>query len=107
MKPKTQASCRSRLRRIEGQVRGIQRMIEDSRGMVVGTFGELDQTLDAVQLRLPDLLSVTQQTLENTRDITEATKHTWPLNGYWKKKEKEEAAAAKKAAAEAKKAASP
>ena len=31
MKPKTQASCRSRLRRIEGQVRGIQRMIEDER----------------------------------------------------------------------------
>jgi DNA-binding FrmR family transcriptional regulator len=31
MKPKTQASCRSRLRRIEGQVRGIQRMIEEER----------------------------------------------------------------------------
>jgi DNA-binding FrmR family transcriptional regulator len=31
MKPKTQVACRSRLRRIEGQVRGIQRMIEDER----------------------------------------------------------------------------
>ncbi|MGE0116379.1 MAG: metal-sensitive transcriptional regulator [Dongiaceae bacterium] len=31
MKPKTQTSCRSRLRRIEGQVRGIQRMIEEER----------------------------------------------------------------------------
>jgi DNA-binding FrmR family transcriptional regulator len=31
MKPKTQASCRSRLRRIEGQVRGIQRMIDEER----------------------------------------------------------------------------
>jgi CsoR family transcriptional regulator, copper-sensing transcriptional repressor len=31
MKPNTQAACRSRLRRIEGQVRGIQRMIEDDR----------------------------------------------------------------------------
>ena len=31
MKPKTQASCRSRLRRIEGQVRGIERMIDEER----------------------------------------------------------------------------
>ncbi|HTO81381.1 MAG TPA: metal-sensitive transcriptional regulator [Methylomirabilota bacterium] len=31
MKPATQSACRSRLRRIEGQVRGIQRMIEDDR----------------------------------------------------------------------------
>jgi DNA-binding FrmR family transcriptional regulator len=31
MKPKTQTACRSRLRRIEGQVRGIQRMIEEER----------------------------------------------------------------------------
>ncbi|MGH6960740.1 MAG: metal-sensitive transcriptional regulator [Dongiaceae bacterium] len=31
MKPKTQTACRSRLRRIEGQVRGIQRMIADER----------------------------------------------------------------------------
>ena len=31
MKAKTQASCRSRLRRIEGQVRGIQRMIDEER----------------------------------------------------------------------------
>jgi CsoR family transcriptional regulator, copper-sensing transcriptional repressor len=31
MKPKTQTSCRSRLRRIEGQVRGIERMIDEER----------------------------------------------------------------------------
>ena len=31
MKPKTQDSCRSRLRRIAGQVRGIERMIEEDR----------------------------------------------------------------------------
>ena len=31
MKPKTQTSCRSRLRRIEGQVRGIQKMVDDER----------------------------------------------------------------------------
>jgi CsoR family transcriptional regulator, copper-sensing transcriptional repressor len=31
MKPRTQTACRSRLRRIEGQVRGIQRMIEEER----------------------------------------------------------------------------
>jgi len=31
MKPKTQDACRTRLRRIEGQVRGIERMIEEDR----------------------------------------------------------------------------
>ena len=31
MKPKTQTACRSRLRRIEGQVRGIERMIDEER----------------------------------------------------------------------------
>ncbi len=31
MKPRTQTSCRSRLRRIVGQVRGIQRMIDEER----------------------------------------------------------------------------
>jgi CsoR family transcriptional regulator, copper-sensing transcriptional repressor len=31
MKAKTQAACRTRLSRIEGQVRGISRMIEDNR----------------------------------------------------------------------------
>jgi len=31
MKAKTQTACRSRLNRIEGQVRGINRMIEDNR----------------------------------------------------------------------------
>jgi DNA-binding FrmR family transcriptional regulator len=31
MKAKTQTACRTRLNRIEGQVRGIGRMIEDNR----------------------------------------------------------------------------
>ena len=31
MKPKTHSACLTRLRRIEGQVRGLQRMIEDER----------------------------------------------------------------------------
>ena len=31
MKAKTQTACRSRLNRIEGQVRGINRMIEENR----------------------------------------------------------------------------
>jgi ABC-type transporter Mla subunit MlaD len=75
---------------------GIQRLVDESRGSMADTFGELDQTLAMVQTRLPDLLTATQQTLENTRDITEATKHTWPFNSYWKKKAKQEAAAAKK-----------
>jgi DNA-binding FrmR family transcriptional regulator len=31
MKPKTHSGCLTRLRRIEGQVRGLQRMIEEER----------------------------------------------------------------------------
>ena len=75
---------------------GLEQMINDSRTMVTGTFGELDQTLNIVQSRLPGLLDTTQETLANTRDLTEALNHTWPFSSYQKKKAKAEAAAAKK-----------
>lgn len=78
---------------------GLEQLLTESRGMLAGTFGELDDTLDVVQARLPGLLETTQETLANTRDITEAAKHSWLFRGYWKRKAKEEAEAAKRAAA--------
>jgi ABC-type transporter Mla subunit MlaD len=77
---------------------GLEKLLAESRGMVGESFGELDETLEILQERLPAFLAVTQETLENTRDITEAAKNTWPFRGYWKRKAKEEAEAARRGA---------
>jgi DNA-binding FrmR family transcriptional regulator len=56
MKPNTQAACRSRLRRIEGQVRGIQRMVEDDRPCpdILVQIAAIEAALDKVALGLLD-----------------------------------------------------
>lgn len=84
------------LRRLNGELLPeLTEAVKTNRADIALTLGSVNRTLAEVEKQMPALLQLSQDTLKNSRDLSEAAANTWPFSRYTKKKAAEAAKAEK------------
>jgi|GEM_PF-4935110 hypothetical protein len=79
------------LRRLNGELLPeLTEAVRTNRAEIAVTLGSVNRTLADVEKQMPALLQLSQETLKNSRDLSEAAANTWPFSRYTKKKAERE-----------------
>lgn len=80
------------LRRLNGELLPeLTAAVKTNRADIAVTLGSVNRTLAEVEKQMPALLELSQETLKNSRDLSEAAANTWPFSRYTKRKAAEAA----------------
>jgi ABC-type transporter Mla subunit MlaD len=63
------------------------RTLEENNLRLGALFASLERTTGAVERKLPRLLELSEETMRNSRDVSEAAAHTWPFSRYLHRKQ--------------------
>lgn len=64
----------------------IGRTLEENNRRMDALFASVQRSTEAVEAKLPALLELSEATMRNSRDLTEAAANTWPFSRYMRRK---------------------